>query len=60
MSALSKTQLEVLQELRDEGVRLHYMRYAGRFNPTAYWFISNSMKHVRELTINVLIAAGLC
>lgn len=40
---LSKTQLELLEAMKN-GVKCHYMPYAGRFNPTAYYFRNDTMK----------------
>ena len=40
---LSKTQQELLDAMRS-GVVVHHMPYAGRFNPTAYYFRNDNMK----------------
>ncbi len=40
---LSKTQQE-LHEAMLRGVTCHYMPYSGRFNPSAYYFRSDTMK----------------
>ena len=56
---LSKTQQEVLDEIKKPDVVLHYMKYAGNFNPSAYWFISGSMKYVRCSTVDRLYKLGL-
>ncbi len=56
---LSNTQLQVLKELSIEGNFLHYMAYAGRFNPISYWFFDNSLKRVRFSTERYLYNNGL-
>ncbi len=43
MKELSKTQAELLEAIQN-GVVCHYMPYAGRFNPTAYYFRNDTMK----------------
>lgn len=40
---LSKTQSELLEAMKG-GVTCRYMPYAGRFNPTSYYFRSDTMK----------------
>jgi len=55
---LSPTQLRVLKDLRQDSV-LHYMPYMGRFRENAYWFVSESMRHVRCSTVNRLVKLGL-
>lgn len=40
---LSKTQQELYDAMK-AGVVIHYMPYAGRFNPTAYYFRNDTMK----------------
>lgn len=55
---LSNVQLSVLNEIKKPGVKLYYMGYMGRFNPSAYWFISKSMKRVRCSTVKALANAG--
>ncbi len=53
---LSKTQTELLEALR-RGVDVHYMPYAGRFNPTAYYFRADTMKRCTA-TVEALITKG--
>ncbi len=53
---LSKTQQELLDALRS-GVILHYIPYAGRFNPNAYYFRSDNMKRCTAAA-EALIAKG--
>lgn len=43
MKKLSKTQQELYDALK-AGVILHYMPYAGRFNPNPYYFRHDNMK----------------
>jgi hypothetical protein len=40
---LSKTQAELLEAMKS-GVVCHYMPYAGRFNPTDYYFRDDTMR----------------
>jgi hypothetical protein len=40
---LSKTQQELYDAMKS-GVVVHYMPYAGRFNQTAYYFRTDTMK----------------
>lgn len=44
MITLSKTQQELLDAMK-AGVFVHYMPYAGNFNPRPYFFRSDTMKH---------------
>ncbi len=54
---LSKTQLEVLKELAEEGNFLHHMpRFCGEHS---YWFFNKSLKRVRYPTERVLYKYGL-
>ena len=54
---LSKSQAELLAAM-DAGVVCYYMRYMGRFNPTAYYFRSDTMKRCTA-TANALFDKGL-
>jgi hypothetical protein len=56
---LSKTQIEVLKELGQEGSFLHFMPYMGSFRPTPYYFFTGNMKHVRFNTVSSLVEKGL-
>jgi hypothetical protein len=54
---LSKTQAELLAALR-AGVGVHYMPYAGRFNPRAYYFRADTYKRCTAAA-DALIRRGL-
>lgn len=54
---LPKTQQDLLDAMR-AGVRVVYMPYAGWFNPTAYFFRSDTHKRVTAAA-NALIEKGL-
>lgn len=42
---LSKTQQELYDAMKS-GVEIHYMRYMGSFNPTAYYFRADNYRRV--------------
>jgi hypothetical protein len=42
---LTPKMLEVLRELAKPGAKAYYMQYMGRFNQTAYYFLSTNHKH---------------
>lgn len=52
---LSKTQFDTLKRLVPPDVRLVYMRYMGRFNPTPHYFFSDGFTHVRKATVDALV-----
>lgn len=54
---LSKTQQELYDAMK-AGVVVHYMPYAGRFNPNAYYYRSDTFKHCTAAA-NALISKGL-
>jgi hypothetical protein len=54
---LTAAQEEVLGELK-RGSVAHYMRYMGRFNPEAYWYLSGSQKRCTR-QVKKLITLGL-
>lgn len=54
---LSKTQHELLKAMR-KGAICHYMPYAGRFNPTAY-YLRNDTHQSCTATAKALLARGL-
>jgi hypothetical protein len=54
---LSKTQQDLLDAMK-RGVTVHYMPYAGRFNPTAYYFRTDTMKRCTAAA-DALIQKGL-
>ena len=54
---LSKSQAELLEAMQN-GVKCYYMRYMGRFNPTAYYFRSDTMKRCTA-TAKALLEKGL-
>jgi hypothetical protein len=54
---LTKNQQELLDAMK-AGAICHYMRYAGRFNPTAYYFRSDTMMRCTK-TAEALLARGL-
>ena len=54
---LSKSQAELLEAMQN-GVKCYYMRYMGRFNPTAYYFRSDTMKRCTA-TAKALFDKGL-
>ncbi len=59
MMKLSKTQQEVLDKLRaTKDGRLIYMQAMGRFNPNAYYFISECLFRVRVATAQKLLKNG--
>lgn len=43
MAALSKTQKDLLDAMK-AGVTVHYMPYAGNWNPRPYYFRNDTMK----------------
>lgn len=55
--SLSKTQQELLDYLRAGGVCIH-APYAGRFNPSAYWYRRDSFKRCTAAA-EALIKKGL-
>lgn len=48
----------VLEELAKPDGKAHYMGYAGRFNPRAYYFLSGTMKNCTA-QIKGLVSRGL-
>jgi len=56
---LSKPQQDLLNDFKDEGYFLHYMPYMGRFRENPYYFMSNTMKHYRSVTVEKLIKLGV-
>lgn len=56
---LSKTQLEVLKALGQEGSFLHFMPYMGNFRPNPYYFLNLDMRHIRFNTVEALTTKGL-
>jgi hypothetical protein len=54
---LSKSQAELLGAMQN-GVKCYFMRYMGRFNPTAYYFRSDTMKRCTA-TAKALFDKGL-
>ena len=54
---LSKSQAELLEAMQN-GVKCYYMRYMGRFNPTAYYVRSDTMKRCTA-TAKALFNNGL-
>lgn len=54
---LSAPQQDLLDGLR-RGAICHYMPYAGRFNPTPYYFRSDTMAHCTK-QVEALIKRGL-
>jgi hypothetical protein len=54
---LTSTQQALLDAMKS-GVAVHYMPYAGRFNPTAYFFRSDNLKRCTAAA-NALVAKGL-
>jgi len=54
---LSKLQQELLDAMR-AGAVVHYMKYAGRFNPTPYYFRSDKMQRCTKQA-EALMARGL-
>ena len=54
---LSKSQAELLAAM-ETGVVCYYMRYMGRFNPTAYYFRSDTLKRCTA-TAKALFDKGL-
>ena len=54
---LSKSEAELLAAM-ETGVVCYYMRHMGRFNPTAYYFRSDTMKRCTE-TAKALFDKGL-
>jgi hypothetical protein len=55
--ALTTAQAELLAAMQT-GVICHYMRYAGSFNPTAYYFRSDNRKRCTA-QVKALLARGL-
>lgn len=56
---LSNTQQDLLNDFKDKSYFLYYMPYMGRFRPNHYYFMNNTMKHYRSVTIEKLIKLGL-
>lgn len=54
---LSKTQAELLEAMRG-GVRCRYMPYMGNYNPSSYYFRSDTMKRCTAAA-NALLKKGL-
>lgn len=54
---LSKTQQETLGDFKKDSF-LHFMPYMGSFNPSAYYFMSGTMKRYRYSTVQKLITLG--
>ena len=56
---LTETQLKVLRALSTKDNRAFYMRYMGRFNPTAYYFLAEGEPRRCTKQIRSLLAKGL-
>lgn len=56
---LSRTQQELVNHLRDHATYLHFMPYAGRFNPRAYYFAHETMKRFRVASVEKLLALNV-
>ena len=54
---LSTSQAELLEAMHS-GVKCYYMRYMGRFNPSAYYFRSDNNKRCTA-TARALLEKGL-
>ena len=54
---LSKTQSELLEAMRG-GVKCRYMPYMGNYNPSSYYFRSDTMKRCTA-TAEALLKKGL-
>lgn len=55
---LTKSQIEILTLMQKPGVVVYFMEYRGRFNPNAYYFISEGYKKCTK-QIEALLARGL-
>ena len=58
MKSLNAKQQELLDAMREKGVKCHYMPYAGSFNPTAYYFRTDTMRRCTA-TAQSLLDRGL-